>query len=43
MSAHIQRIRDVAAKTGADHVLVKTNEPIDAALRSYLLHRSQRR
>ena len=37
--AHLANIRDVAARHRADHVLVATDEPLDRALREYLLFR----
>jgi uncharacterized protein (DUF58 family) len=43
MSAHIQSVREIAHRTGADHVLVDTSQPLDDALRNYLLHRQMRR
>ncbi len=43
ISEHVAGIRDIAHRTGADHVLVNTSEPLDQALRSYLLHRQRRR
>ena len=43
MSAHIQSVREIAQRTGADHILVDTSQPLNAALRSYLLHRQMRR
>jgi len=43
MGEHIQSVREIAHRTGADHILVDTSEPLDEALRSYLLHRQMRR
>jgi uncharacterized protein (DUF58 family) len=37
--AHLANIRDVAARHRADHVLVATDEPLDRALREYLMFR----
>ncbi|MFO7324710.1 MAG: DUF58 domain-containing protein [Pseudomonadota bacterium] len=37
--AHLDRMRKVAAKNRADHVLLVTDEPLDRALRGYLLFR----
>jgi len=39
---HVGRIANVAAASGADHVLVNTDDPLDKALRNYLLFRQRR-
>lgn len=43
MRAHIANIATTAAAAGADHVLVDTSEPLDRALRNYLLFRQRRK
>ncbi len=43
MQQHIDAIRKAAAGVGADHVLVNTNEPLDQALRNYLMFRQRRK
>lgn len=43
IKAHIGSLQDAAASSGADHVLLNTSEPLDAALRNYLLFRQRRR
>lgn len=40
---HIESIRKAAAGIGADHVLVSTDEPLDQALRNYLMFRQRRK
>ncbi len=40
---HIDSIRKAAAGIGADHVLVSTAEPLDQALRNYLMFRQRRK
>jgi hypothetical protein len=40
---HINSINEAANGIGADHVLVNTSEPLDRALRSYLMFRQRRR
>ena len=40
---HIRSLRDAAAEIGADHVLVNTGEPLDQALRNYLMFRQRRK
>ena len=40
---HIQSINEAANGIGADHVLLKTNDPLDQALRNYLMFRQRRR
>jgi len=41
--AHIASLATAAAGIGADHVLVNTADPLDAALRNYLLFRQRRK
>ncbi len=43
MQQHIDEIRKAAAGVGADHVLVNTDEPLDQALRNYLMFRQRRK
>ena len=43
IKTHIKTLRDAAAGIGADHVLVNTGQPLDQALRNYLVFRSKRR
>jgi hypothetical protein len=43
VQAHIRSLRDAAASIGADHVLVNTSEPLDQALRNYLMFRQRRK
>lgn len=43
MRAHIDSLADAAAGIGADHVLVRTSESLDQALRNYLLFRQRRK
>jgi len=43
IKAHVQTLRNAAAGIGADHVLVNTSQPLDQALRNYLMFRSKRR
>ena len=40
--AHIEALERAAAGIGADHVLVRTSDPLDIALRNYLLFRQRR-
>ena len=40
---HIESIKEAANGIGADHVLLQTNEPLDQALRNYLMFRQRRR
>ena len=42
MRAHIDALSKAAAGIGADHVLVKTSDSLDQALRNYLLFRQRR-
>lgn len=39
---HVEALKTSAMRAGADHVLVNIAEPLDAALRSYLLFRQRR-
>lgn len=41
--AHIDALKSAAAGIGADHVLVSTSDPLDGALRNYLLFRQRRK
>jgi hypothetical protein len=41
MQAHIEALKDGAARNRIDYELLRTNEPLDAALFSYLGRRSQ--
>lgn len=41
INAHIKALREGAARNGVDYELLKTNEPLDAALFSYLGRRSE--
>jgi uncharacterized protein (DUF58 family) len=41
LAAHLEKIRDVAARHRADHALLVTDEPLDRALRSYLTFRQR--
>ncbi|MEK6304157.1 MAG: DUF58 domain-containing protein [Acidobacteriota bacterium] len=41
MKAHIEALKDGAARNRIDYELLRTNEPLDAALSSYLGRRSQ--
>lgn len=43
IQAHIDSIRKAAAGIGADHVLIDTSEPLDRALRNYLMFRQRRK
>ena len=40
--AHVDELKKAAAGIGADHVLVTTSDPLDQALRNYLLFRERR-
>jgi len=40
--AHVESLSDAAKGVGADHVLVKTGDSLDQALRNYLLFRQRR-
>jgi hypothetical protein len=39
---HIDALHKAALRAGADHHLVKIDEPLDGALRNYLLFRQRR-
>ena len=39
---HIQALKDCASGAGADHELIKITDPLDIALRNYLLFRQRR-
>jgi uncharacterized protein (DUF58 family) len=41
IQAHLARVREVAARSRADHVLLVTDEPLDRALRGYLMFRQR--
>ncbi len=41
IQAHLGKMRQVAAKSRADHVLLVTDEPLDKALRGYLMFRKR--
>lgn len=41
IKAHLEKVRKVAAGSGADHVLLVTDEPLDKALRGYLMFRKR--
>lgn len=43
VQAHIQSMREAAAKSGADYVLLNTAESLDVPLRNYFLFRQKRR
>lgn len=43
MEEHIRSIRDAAVGIGAEHLLVSTAEPLDKALRNYLMFRQRRK
>ncbi len=38
---HLARIKQVAARHRADHILLATDEPLDRALRQYLMFRQR--
>jgi uncharacterized protein (DUF58 family) len=42
IGAHIESLKQAAVRAGADHELVDITQPLDAALRSYLLFRQRR-
>ncbi|HEX9878454.1 MAG TPA: DUF58 domain-containing protein [Gammaproteobacteria bacterium] len=42
IAEHIESLRKAAARAGADHELVSTRDPLDAALRNYLTFRQRR-
>ena len=39
---HVQELKDCASGAGADHALIKITDPLDVALRNYLLFRQRR-
>jgi uncharacterized protein (DUF58 family) len=41
IGAHLEKMRQVAAKSRADHVLLVTDEPLDKALRRYMMFRQR--
>ena len=41
LNAHLARVKQVADGVGADHALLVTDEPLDQALRRYLLFRQR--
>jgi uncharacterized protein (DUF58 family) len=41
IQAHLARVKEVAARSRADHVLLVTDEPLDRALRGYLMFRQR--
>ena len=43
MQAHIQMMRETAAKAGVDYVLLNTGDSLEVPLRNYLLFRQKRR
>jgi uncharacterized protein (DUF58 family) len=42
IEAHVESLKKAAIGAGADHVLVDVTQPLDAALRAYLLFRQRR-
>lgn len=42
MREHVAGIAEVAKSTAADHRVIRTDEPLDEALRQYLMHRQRR-
>ena len=42
LAAHLESLRNAAAKVGAQQMLVSTDEPLDQALRRYILFRQRR-
>jgi uncharacterized protein (DUF58 family) len=42
MRRHIEALANAASEVGADHVLLDTSQPLDAALRAYLAFRRRR-
>jgi len=42
LQVHLQSVRSAAARAGADYVLLTTDEPLNEALRRYLLFRERR-
>lgn len=43
MRAHIQRLREVAARARVDYVQINTRQPLDVPLRNYFFFRQKRR
>jgi uncharacterized protein (DUF58 family) len=43
IAAHLEKVKQVAARSRADHVLLVTDEPLDKALRGYLMFRQRQR
>ena len=43
LQAHIDRVKNTVESEGADYVLMDTSQPLDLALREYLLFRQRRR
>jgi hypothetical protein len=43
LHAHVDSIARAARGVGADHVLVRTSDSLEAALRDYLLFRARRK
>jgi hypothetical protein len=41
INAHLEKMRSVAKKSRADHVLLVTDEPLDKALRGYMMFRQR--
>jgi hypothetical protein len=41
VQAHLARVKQVAAGCGADHALLVTDEPLDQALRRYMMFRQR--
>ena len=41
INAHLRKMQQVAAKSRADHVLLVTDEPLDKALRRYMMFRQR--
>jgi uncharacterized protein (DUF58 family) len=41
INAHLDKMRKVAARSRADHVLLVTDEPLDKALRGYMMFRQR--
>ena len=42
LETHLKGVRDAASGVGADLVLTRTDEPLDRALRRYLMFRQRR-
>jgi hypothetical protein len=43
IKAHLEHMQKVAGRLGADHILLTTDEPLDRALRGYLMFRNSHR